>query len=113
MLITNAADIYFDFNPPIRTPDVRCSSPTSSTGLLTPTDAAVQVVPNPTHDRMSVVGAPDAVRVMRHGRRWPPGAGARPAQRSHVERERAAHGLYTVQVFDASGAVRSTRVVKQ
>jgi hypothetical protein len=62
---------------------------------------------------MSVLGAPDAVRVivmaadgrrvlehdLRNGPTW--SVGALPT------------GLYTVQVVAASGAVRSTRVVKQ
>ncbi len=112
MLIPNAADIFFDFNPPIRTPDAVIVTDVL-TGLRTPTDAAVHVVPNPAHDRMSVVGAPDAVRVivmaadgrrvlehdLRNGPTW--SVSALPT------------GLYTVQVVAASGAVRSTRVVKQ
>jgi uncharacterized repeat protein (TIGR01451 family) len=111
-VIPNAADIYFDFNPPIRTPDALIITELS-TGLRNPESAALYVVPNPAHDRMSVVGAPDAVRVavlaadgrrvlehdLRNGHTW--NVSALPA------------GLYTVQVLDAHGAVRSTRVVKQ
>jgi uncharacterized repeat protein (TIGR01451 family) len=111
-VIPNAADIYFDFNPPIRTPDALLITELS-TGLPRATGTAMHVVPNPAHDRMSLVGAPDAARVwvlaadgrrvlehdLRNGATW--SVSALPA------------GLYTVQVLDAGGALHSTRVVKQ
>ncbi|MBL7985864.1 MAG: T9SS type A sorting domain-containing protein [Flavobacteriales bacterium] len=110
--VTNAADIFFDFNPSIRTPDVLIVTE-SSTGLIAPIEAKLQVIPNPAHDRMTVVGSADAMRVcvlaadgrrvqehqLRNGHTW--SVIALPA------------GLYTVQVFDARGVVYTARVVKQ
>lgn len=53
--ISNAADIYFDFNPPVRTPDAVVQV-ALSTGWSngTSTRAALVVSPNPANDRVRV-----------------------------------------------------------
>ena len=111
-LIANAADIFFDFNPPIRTPDALITAD-FATGLAPAARSTVQLVPNPAHDRLTVVGAAGATRlrvraadgrtVLEHALRNGPTVelGALPA------------GLYTAEVFDAAGAVQVLRLVKQ
>ncbi len=111
-LIANAADIFFDFNPPIRTPDALITAD-FATGLAPAARSTVQLVPNPAHDRLTVVGAAGATRlrvratdgrtVLEHALRNGPTVelGALPA------------GLYTAAVFDAAGAVQVLRLVKQ
>ena len=49
----NAADIYFDFNTPVHTNDAVLTA-TQSTHIASHTGIALQLVPNPTHDRVEV-----------------------------------------------------------
>jgi hypothetical protein len=52
--ITNNADIFFDFNPPVRTNDAVMSLE-SSTQVVNSSGASVRVYPNPAHDLISLM----------------------------------------------------------
>lgn len=54
-VVTNAADIFFDFNPPVRTPDAVVTVD-FSTGVGAEAVEVLRLVPNPAHDRLALVG---------------------------------------------------------
>lgn len=54
--ISNAADIYFDFNPPIRTNDAVVVAE-NSTQVREQVQGRLQVFPNPATDMLTVIGA--------------------------------------------------------
>lgn len=116
LLITNAADIYFDFNPPIRTN-------TSVLEAMIPWSvqeeavASARIMPNPARDLLTIVPdvglAPQRIvlrsttgQVLRD-LSWPPGDA-----QALLDVSQLATGLYTVEVRgDHSVAV--ARVVKE
>ncbi len=111
--VANAADIFFDFNLPIRTPDAVVFTETS-TGLTTASTSALRLLPNPAQDRFTVVGSAQLV----HARIL--------ATDGRVVLERAlsvgtptisisalAPGSYLVEMREADGSTRMLRLVKQ
>jgi len=109
--LRNNADIFFDFNPPIRTNDAVLVAE-ASTGLADTSDDALQLFPNPVHTTLTLdlpegtptgelrITAPDG-RIVLHQR----------ATRT-VDVEQLAPGLYVVSLRTAAGLVYQTRVVK-
>lgn len=55
--IRNAADIFFDFNPPVRTPDA-VTLVEAPTGIAATRSTELQVFPNPAGDRVTIGGIP-------------------------------------------------------
>lgn len=111
--VANAADIFFDFNLPIRTPDAVVFTETS-TGLSPISTSAIRLVPNPAQERFTVVGSVQLV----HARIL--------ATDGRVVMERAlsmgnstitigalAPGSYLVEVREVDGNTRMLRLVKQ
>ena len=110
--ISNAADIFFDFNPPVRTPDAVITTDIGTgTGAVEANE--LHVVPNPACDRIVVVGAPGAVRA-----RIVAADGRVLSERSLngnavIDIGTLEPGSYVLQLFTAKGATRSLRFVKQ
>lgn len=112
MVITNNADIFFDFNPPVRTPDAVVVTGIT-TGMATTNAEALRLVPNPAHDRITLLGTARAVRVRiraMDGRvvlERPLVTGA-----ASVDIGALAGGSYVVEVVDTDGRVAAQRLVK-
>ncbi len=111
-LIANAADIFFDFNPPIRTPDATIVAD-FATGLPHTARTTALLVPNPAHDALTVLGATNATNLRIRT------ADGRTALEHPLRNGTTVHlgalpaGLYAVEVLDASGALQVLRLVKQ
>ena len=110
-VVTNAADIFFDFNPPVRTPDAVITVDLS-TGVAAERSAALQLVPNPAHDRIALVG-PAAILGARvtaaDGRVVLDG----PLHGRTVDVAALQPGTYMVHVRTAGGGQQVLRFVKQ
>ncbi len=113
MVITNNADIFFDFNPPVRTPDAVVTT-ALITGLATDAGAdALRVVPNPAQEQITVLGATQVARVRiraTDGRIVLEQAFAPGPVTVHIGALSA--GSYVVEAVDTDGRVRAQRLVK-
>jgi len=110
--LINNADIYFDFNPPIRTNDAVLVTE-FSTGLAETSNASLRVFPNPAQNMLTLfspegntngelrITAPDGRIVLQQR-----------ATRT-VDVEHLAPGLYVISLRTAEGVLHQTRVVKQ
>ncbi len=112
--ITNVADIFFDLNPPIRTPDatVVVTAPTA-VAALAPAQP-ISVFPNPARDRIEVllpadlevtgwsIAAADG-RLLRHQ------GLALTRGRLSVPLHGLAPGLHVLQLYSVEGRVRTVR----
>lgn len=112
--LTNVADIYFDFNEPIRTNTAVLAVDVSS-GIATEwNEVALSVAPNPAHDRLRVI-ATDAqvglVDVIDPAGRLMIG-GVRYRAPLELDVSALASGMYIVRLRDESGAARQARFVK-
>ncbi|MBK9515553.1 MAG: T9SS type A sorting domain-containing protein [Flavobacteriales bacterium] len=111
--VANAADIFFDFNLPIRTPDAVVFTETS-TGLSTVPTSALRLVPNPAQDRFTVVGSAQLVYARILGT-----DGRVVLERSlsvgnpTISIGALVPGSYVVEVREADGSTRMLRLVKQ
>ncbi|MBK9759317.1 MAG: hypothetical protein IPO90_04920 [Flavobacteriales bacterium] len=117
-VIANAADIYFDFNPPIRTPDATVVV-VNETGVFTAAEpTALSVFPTPTHNKLSA-NLPEGfllhttMVIGSDGRHIP-------VQRTGTNRlapewnvEHLAPGAYVLQLTDARGKRLSARFTKE
>lgn len=113
-VLSNAADIYFDFNPPIRTNTSELVA-SISTGLLEAGDAGIALFPNPAHDRFTLrtTGAPlHHVRLLAlDGREMQ--YHVLTGHRAEVNVDGLAQGTYLVQVTNTSGLVVTQRLAVQ
>ncbi|MBK8338874.1 MAG: T9SS type A sorting domain-containing protein [Flavobacteriales bacterium] len=114
MVITNNADIFFDFNPPIRTPEAVVVTEMTTDISTTTTADALRIVPNPAHDRITVLGTYQAARIRilaMDGRivlEQPLMSG-----NASVDISALAAGSYLVEVADDDGRVGAQRLVKR
>ncbi|MBK9275855.1 MAG: DUF11 domain-containing protein [Flavobacteriales bacterium] len=114
--ITNVADIFFDFNPPIRTPDatVVVTAPTAVPEPARTGDVVIH--PNPARDRIEVLLPADLEvsglsiagldgRILQHQ------GLAITRGRLTVPLQGLAHGLYVLNLYSTEGRVHSARFV--
>ena len=110
-VLSNAADIYFDFNAPVRTNTSELVA-SISTGAAEVEHAAIALYPNPAHQRFTVsttgaalhtisVLAVDGRMVQHH---------VVSGQRADVDVQGLAAGTYLVQVTDRAGRVVTQRL---
>jgi uncharacterized repeat protein (TIGR01451 family) len=107
--LTNHADIFFDFNPPVRTNDAVLVAE-FSTGVATTAPEALALYPNPVHDVLQLpcatpagmlrIVAPDGRVVLQQ-------RAARTVDVQHL-----APGPYIVSLTSNTGTIQQTRVVK-
>jgi len=111
--VSNAADIFFDFNPPIRTPDVVVVTETS-TGAASITSDPLRLVPNPAHDCVNLVcGSPLArARIRAADGRIVLEQALAPGHAT-LDIGALAAGSYVVEATTANGAVKAMRLVRQ
>jgi uncharacterized repeat protein (TIGR01451 family) len=113
-VLSNAADIYFDFNPSVRTNTSELVA-SISTGAAEREHAAIALYPNPAHQRFTVsttgvalhtisVLAVDGRMVQHH---------VVSGQRADVDVQSLAAGTYLVQVTDRAGRVVTQRLAVQ
>lgn len=112
-LISNNADIFFDFNEPVRTPDAMLITE-MSTGLDAARHDALQVVPNPAQDRITLLGTGSftRVRIATMDGRTALEQILNSGQRT-VDIEALAVGCYVAEAVDAHGAKSAVRLVKR
>ncbi len=111
--LVNAADIYFDFNEPIRTNDAVLLVDMYS-GITDTQAPYFTLFPNPVTDQFSVLLTPDAVRmdvISADGRvvlsqRALPGSNG-------VDARNLTQGAYSLRLITTSGAVQHARFVKR
>jgi uncharacterized repeat protein (TIGR01451 family) len=111
VILANAADIFFDFNPPIRTPDaVVVTDLSTAVGTIATED--LRLVPNPAQERLTLVGPLRALsaRVLGTDGRL---VLEQAVVTNTLDIGTLAAGSYVVQVRMADGAVRAVRLVKQ
>ncbi|MCB0769477.1 MAG: T9SS type A sorting domain-containing protein [Flavobacteriales bacterium] len=111
--LNNAADIYFDFNEPVRTNTATLTVDMSS-GISSHTDVPVVLSPNPAHDRIRITGPSSAGFVVEvidlEGRLVIPGE--RYVASSELNVSTLATGMYILRMIDDLGARHQTRFVK-
>ncbi len=113
MLLSNAADIYFDFNEPIRTNDADLVVE-FSVGVQHQAGKEIQVFPNPATDLLQVVVPVGAWRAEVIGMDGRITMASRPLGPQHTLSVAAlAPGSYILRLFDAHGHVVNARFVKQ
>ena len=113
-VLSNAADIYFDFNAPIRTNTSELVA-SISTGLAEADHAGIALFPNPMLDRFTVTTTGPALqqlrllaldgRVLQHH--------VLIGHRTEVDVRGLAAGAYLVQVTDVAGKVMAQRITVQ
>lgn len=113
-VLSNAADIYFDFNPPIRTNTSELVA-SISTGLTEEGDAGIALYPNPAHDRFTVRTTDAALHQVRllalDGREVQ--HHVLTGHRAEVHVNGLAPGTYLVQVADTAGQLVTQRLAVQ
>jgi hypothetical protein len=114
MVITNNADIFFDFNPPIRAPDAVVVTEMTTSIVPSTTADALRVVPNPAHDRITVLGTMQVVRMRIRAMdgRIVLEQPLMPGNAS-VDISALAAGSYLVEVVASDGRVGGQRLVKR
>ncbi len=115
--ITNVADIYFDFNPPVRTPPATVVV-TNLTGIVPMPAPELRVFPVPVHDVLTVelpetFRPRNAIITAADGRTvWISGiTGAR--ERLNVPVQQLALGAYQITLLSMNGERLSARFVKE
>jgi uncharacterized repeat protein (TIGR01451 family) len=113
-VLSNAADIFFDFNPPIRTNTSELVA-SVSTGIQGQGQGQVQVYPNPAHDRITVRMAETQLRQLRS--LTVDGRVVRDLRvsgtQADVDLEGLAPGMYLLHAITADGAVHTRPFVVQ
>lgn len=117
-VITNTADIYFDFNPPIHTPEASVVV-VDETGIsATPVPGVLSVYPVPARAVLSAV-LPEGFRpqavvaIGMDGRRLPLTRTATQRMNPEWNVEHLAPGTYVLQVTDAEGQRLAARFTKE
>ncbi|MEX1133089.1 MAG: T9SS type A sorting domain-containing protein [Flavobacteriales bacterium] len=113
-LLTNAADIFFDLNPPIRT-----NTATVLVDLFESVDEGtkprLQLFPNPVQDALRIAGLPSGVHKLDilslDGRLLI--SYALNGEQATLDLSRMAAGIYLVQLRDDEGRMHSARFVKE
>ena len=111
--LINAADIYFDFNEPIRTNDAILDVE-QSTGISETAAAALVVYPNPVMDVLRIDLAGGVVRmdvISADGRKVFSQRAI--AGTNQFDTHALTPGAYSIRVLSASGAVQHARFVKR
>lgn len=110
--ITNIANIYFDFNPPVITePSVLVAE--TSTGVGAADERILQVYPNPTDDRITVVIA-EPMRVVLHDATGRVALAARLGQGSQeLGLQGLGPGVYALTATSGTGASFTRRITKR
>jgi uncharacterized repeat protein (TIGR01451 family) len=111
--LVNAADIYFDFNEPVRTNDAVLLVDVYS-GISDTQAPYFTLYPNPVADQFNVMLPADAVRLEVIGAdgRLAMSQRAIPGQNT-VDARNLTQGAYSLRLVSASGAVQHTRFVKR
>lgn len=110
--VTNIANIYFDFNPPVITePSVLVAE--FSTGVGAADALILQVYPNPTDDRITVV-VPEPMRVVLHDATGRVALAARLGQGGQeLGLQGLGPGIYALTATSATGASFTRRITKR
>ncbi len=112
-VVTNNADIFFDFNEPIRTPDVTVVTETS-TGVNTSTRNDLLVHPNPSSGTISITGlALVSVNVVDLSGREVYAVQMHPTEVVRCDLSALPAGVYAVRVRASDGVVNTVRLVMQ
>ena len=117
-VITNTADIYFDFNPPIHTPEASVVVVDQTGIFTTATPGVLSVYPVPARSVLSAV-LPEGFRpqmvmaIGMDGRRMPLARTATQRMNPEWNVEQLAPGTYVVQVTDAEGQRLTARFAKE
>jgi hypothetical protein len=111
-VLSNAADIYFDLNPPVHTNDAVVVAETS-TGMPAVAPADMLIVPNPTEGIADILvkGSIRSVEVLASDGRYI-GGGRKMDAKVEVDLRGLRAGVYTVKVHLEDGGVRSGRIIK-
>lgn len=117
-VISNAADIYFDFNPPIRTPDAVVVV-TDQVGMVpVARPLALSVYPVPARDLLNArvpegFTPEQAVALGADGRRIQLARSTMPGQAAQWNVQQLAPGAYVLHLTDRSGNRMSARFTKE
>ncbi|MBX2974137.1 MAG: T9SS type A sorting domain-containing protein, partial [Flavobacteriales bacterium] len=112
--LTNAADIYFDFNDPVRTNTAVLVVDVSSGIATERKGVALSVAPNPAHDRIRIIATDTQagqVDVIDPAGRMVIG-GVRYTAPLELDVATLAAGVYIVRLREGSGAAQQVRFVK-
>ncbi len=113
--MSNAADIYFDFNEPVHTNDAVLTA-TMSTGLVGVTGSSMELIPNPTHGLLTirVDGAVPVTMLTVHdvSGRQVRSVPSVPGSTITLDLGDLPSGVYAVRALCADGTVLRGQVVK-
>lgn len=112
--LTNAADIFFDFNEPVRTNTAVLQVDLSSGIGSEQVNVGLQLAPNPVHEQLRITaadGATGEIEVLDPAGRNVM-TGMRYAPSFELDVSDLANGIYVVRLRDESGTWRQARFVK-